>query len=163
MNIAHESAAYLPQPGRSSTSAAVIGFRSNHARASAGIDRDRCLQKPSGLSTGHNDRGRASASVLIVCVSTIALNAGQACSHVVLFTRQHASNIQNGRRLRRSWKSRPDFGRSPSLQKIFFFIYHFDGDSFCEYIGEATIEQFCGIALDLVAYAMITPDTEQVR
>ena len=110
MKIAHESAAYFPQPGNSITSLYVLGRARNQAFAIVTRRRDRTRQRPSGRRTSSSVDGSTSASDLMVCLSMTSRSAGLACSQVVRFTRLQATSIQNGRLLSASWKSLPLLG-----------------------------------------------------
>jgi hypothetical protein len=101
MKIAQLSDAYLPHPGSFRMSEAVRGSRVVQALAIATKRSDLMLLRPSGLRAGSNDLDLAEASRCGVGHRLrMATCARSATSHVVRFTRQHATSIQNGSSLR---------------------------------------------------------------
>lgn len=101
MKIAQLSDAYLPHPGNFRTSEAEEGACVVQALAIATKRSDLMLLSPSGLRHGSKERGLADASRRGVGhLRRMEIKALSATSHVVRFTRQHATSIQNGSSLR---------------------------------------------------------------
>lgn len=97
MNIAQESAAYLPHPGSAATSSDVSGGLSTQVLARFTRLLDLCLHNPSLFMTGCRSSGSAAERPSGPPYLNLSLEwASLATSHVVLLTRQQATTIQNG-------------------------------------------------------------------